>query len=164
LIHQNWKAIAAVSENGVIGKDNTLPWHIPKELEWFRSMTNKQVLVMGRKTYESIPHKCEGNEHIVLTTKNNIKLRKSNVLYLNRIEDLDAINTPKQIWICGGGEIYNQLLFKCSELYLSIIKQNVEGDTFFSPYEPHFLLKEIIEENEHYMIKHYVNISIGGES
>ena len=73
--------------------------------------------------------------------------------------ELQHMKSEKEIWILGGAEIYRQVLPYCSDLYLSVIKREVEGDTFFPTYEDNFDLKEILREEPDFCIEHYVNSS-----
>lgn len=149
-----FKAIVAMSENGVIGKGNTMPWHIPEELKWFKKMTLDQVLLMGRKTYESIGRPLPRRETLVLSRGNPA------IEGVQVIQDFKAI-TPsddKTLWIAGGAEIYKLALPYCSDLYMTHVKMTVEGgDAFFPEYKNMFKEVEVLEDNEKYRIVHYHN-------
>ncbi|MGB7606332.1 MAG: dihydrofolate reductase [Lutisporaceae bacterium] len=157
IILNNWKAIAAMSENCVIGINNSIPWNIPSEIQWFRQKTSKQLLVMGNKTYESIKNKDNESIYVVLTTKKDSMQHEHNVIYINGINAINELRTDRQIWICGGAKVYEQTIQCCSELYLTVIKKHYVGDCYFPNYEDFFTLNEVIEDNEIFIIKHYIN-------
>jgi dihydrofolate reductase len=149
------KAIAAMSENRVIGNGNKIPWHIPEDFKWFKEMTTGQVVVMGRKTFESIGKPLPNRMTIVLS--------RSHFSYpgVKTISDLKELpsNSPefsgKEIFICGGSQIYEQLLPRCSDLYLTLVKRVVEGDAFFPSFEDRFELAEVVREAPEFKILHF---------
>ncbi len=149
-----YKAIAAMSLNRVIGCGNKIPWHIPEDFKWVKENTLGHVIVMGRKTFESIGRPLPRRENIVLSQQT---LKIPGVTIIHSLNELEGIESEKEIWILGGAEIYRQTLPHCSDLYLSVIKREVEGDTFFPPFEDTFELKEIIREELDFRIEHYVN-------
>ena len=152
-----YKAIAAMSLNRVIGCGNKIPWHIPEDFKWVKENTLGHVIVMGRKTFESIGRPLPRRENIVLSQQT---LKIQGVTIIHNLNELEGIESEKEIWILGGAEIYRQTLPHCSDLYLSVIKREVEGDTFFPPFEDTFDLKEIIREELDFRIEHYVNSSL----
>ncbi len=152
-----YKAIAAMSLNRVIGCGNKIPWHIPEDFKWVKENTLGHVIVMGRKTFESIGRPLPRRENIVLSQQT---LKIQGVTIIHNLNELEGIESEKEIWILGGAEIYRQTLPHCSDLYLSVIKREVEGDTFFPPFEDTFELKEIIREELDFRIEHYVNSSL----
>ncbi len=152
-----YKAIAAMSLNRVIGCGNKIPWHIPEDFKWVKENTLGHIIVMGRKTFESIDRPLPRRENIVLSQQT---LKIPGVTIIHSLNELEGIVSEKEIWILGGAEIYRQTLPHCSDLYLSVIKREVEGDTFFPPFEDTFELKEIIREKLDFRIEHYVNSSL----
>lgn len=154
-----FKSIAAMSLNRVIGKDNALPWNIPAELEWFKKMTLDQIILMGRKTFESIGKPLPRRESVVLSKSiSNIK----GATVIQNLENLAdyPIDPQKSIWVIGGAEIYKLTLPYTSDLYLTEVKLEIpNGDAFFPPFENQFELIKIIEDNPQYRIIHYKNKS-----
>jgi len=149
------KAIAAMSENRVIGNKNQIPWHIPEDFKWFKQQTLGHIIVMGRKTFESMGSKpLPGRETIVISRSKDFP-GSDNVRVISDIEELFSLQTDKNVWICGGGEIYRRLLPHCSDLYLTVIKKTIPGDTFFPPFESDFDLAECITDKDHFKILHY---------
>lgn len=126
------KAIAAMSRNRVIGLDGELPWHLPEDFRWFKQMTAGQAVLMGRKTYTSLGKPLPGRVNIVVT-------RGPALPAVETLHDLEALDPerwlPRELWVIGGAEIYRQLLPRCSDLYLTIVDRDVEGDAFFPPHE-----------------------------
>jgi dihydrofolate reductase len=84
-------------------------------------------------------------------------LKIPGVTIIHSLNELEHRKSEKEIWILGGAEIYRQALPRCSDLYLSVIKREVEGDTFFPSFEDTFDLKEILREESDFRIEHYVN-------
>ena len=139
-----FKAIAAMAENRVIGRGNAIPWHLPEDFKWFKRTTMGHILVMGRKTYESIGRPLPGRETVVLSrTQHNIP-------------GVQTMETEKTLWIAGGSEIYRQMLPLCDELYLTRVHRTVEGDTFFPEFEDRFYLADKILENTEFTIEHWL--------
>jgi dihydrofolate reductase len=121
------KIVVAVSKNNVIGKDNKLLWRQSEDLKRFKSLTLGQKVVMGRKTYESIGKPLPGRDNYVIT-KSIDKIEGCNIL-----ATLEEVNSLEgDIFIIGGGEIYNKFIKIADEIYLTIIDCEVEGDTFFN--------------------------------
>jgi dihydrofolate reductase len=148
-------AIAAMSENRVIGNKGKIPWHIPDDFRWFKHKTMGGTLIMGRKTFESIGKPLPGRETVVVTRGASLKGVNicRDVLFLR--EALSGL--PEPWWICGGSEIYRQLLHRCDVLYLTRVKRTVEGDTLFPPFEDIFSLDQTIHDNEQFRIERWLN-------
>ena len=152
-----WKAIAAMSENRVIGNGSEIPWRIPEDFKWFKSATMGGVLVMGRKTWESIGRPLPGRTTAVVSRS---ALRLPNgVDLLDSIEAIDAREYTDPIWICGGAEIYRQALPMCSELFLTLVKREAEGDALFPDFEDEFRLDSILRDEDEFQIKRYIRDS-----
>src|SRR3954470_21864544 len=123
-------AIAAMSLNRVIGDGAKLPWHLPEDFKWFKSKTIGHVLVMGRKTYESIGKSLPNRTTIVLT-RSAILPGIQTVDSVKEVLQLPARYPNKAIFVCGGGDIYRQLLPYCSDLFLTLVKRTATGDVSF---------------------------------
>lgn len=131
--------IAAMDRNGVIGKDNKLPWSLPNDLRYFKRVTEGNIVVMGRKCYESIGHALPGRTNIVLTTDPNYYARDCYIYH--SIEDFMSdykLHSEKddEVFIIGGSEIYKQFLPHADKLYITKIDHEFEGDTFFPEIDP----------------------------
>lgn len=137
--------IAAMSENGVIGNNNKLPWHLPEELKYFREKTRGKSVVMGRKTFESmgskpLPHRL----NIILTHELNFTAQDCVIVHSTE-EALKAAGDCEEIMVIGGAEIYKAFLPMASRIYLTVIHQTYVGDTFFPTLDWH-AWKTISEE------------------
>lgn len=122
--------IAALARNRVIGKDGTMPWHLPAELAHFKQLTMGKPIVMGRKTFDSIGRILPGRLNIVITRDR--AYRVEGAVLVHTIEDaLAAAKGAEEIMIIGGEHLYRQLLNQVSRLYLTMIEADIEGDTFF---------------------------------
>ena len=143
-----------MSLNRVIGRGARIPWHLPEDFRWFKKMTTGQVIVMGRKTFESIGRPLPNRTTLVLT-RSAIPIPGAQI-----IPDLSAVdlgNETRQVFICGGAQVYAQALPLCSDLYLTLVKRIVEGDVFFPPFEDRFALAEEILDTPDFSIFHYRN-------
>jgi len=148
----SFKAIAAMSLNRVIGAGNKIPWHLPEDFKWFKQITTDHVIVMGRKTFESIGKPLPNRETIVLSRGT---FSHPAVKTINSLQALPALSDGREIFICGGAQVYAQALPLCSDLYLTLVKRTVEGDAFFPPFEDQFELVEEIRDTPEFTILHY---------
>ena len=149
-----FKAIAAMSENRVIGRGNEIPWNIPEDFKWFKETTMGHVLVMGRRTFESIGKALPGRETMVLTrgefSHPDVTVSRSLDEVAPRLEGRDG-------FIAGGAQVYEQALPRCSDLFLTLVKREVEGDVFFPEFENHFDEVAVLREEAEFRIVHYRN-------
>jgi dihydrofolate reductase len=122
--------IAAVSENGVIGVDNKLPWYIPEDLKRFKKLTSGNVVIMGRKTYQSIGKPLPNRLNIVISRNKDLVIPGCLVVHTMN-QAIRKAGTDKDIFIIGGGEIYNIGMVYANKIFLTKIHQEVEGDTTF---------------------------------
>ena len=122
----------AVADNGVIGSDGALPWHIPADLRRFKALTMGHPMVMGRKTFESLPGLLPGRRHIVLTRDTSWSEDGAEVAH--SLEDaLNLANSP-HIAVVGGAEIYAMFLHRADRIELTEIHASPAGDTCFPPF------------------------------
>jgi dihydrofolate reductase len=152
-----FKAIAAMSLNRVIGAGNQIPWHLPEDFKWFKQTTTGHVLVMGRKTFESIGKPLPDRETIVLSRS---WFSAPGVRVIHDLAELaGASGRPghREIFICGGAQLYAQALPLCSELYLTLVKRTVAGDVLFPPFEDQFELAAEIRDTPEFRILRYRN-------
>lgn len=143
-----------MSLNRVIGSGNQIPWHLPEDFRWFKKMTTGQVVVMGRKTFESIGRPLPNRETVILSRTG------FHVPGVRTIASLDEVVMPgetRTVFICGGAEIYAQALPRCSDLYLTLVKRTVDGDAFFPPFEDYFAPVAEISDGPEFKITHYRN-------
>lgn len=148
------KAIAAMSKNRVIGLMGKLPWHISGDLKFFKKMTQGQICVVGRKTYEGLPP-LRNRKFVVVTKDVTYPLKDNMVATWHDINLVPSVNQTEPLWLIGGAEMYRQYLPVCTDLYLTRILKDYEGDTMFPSFDHLFIYKETLESNQDYMIVHY---------
>jgi dihydrofolate reductase len=124
--------VVAVSANGVIGAGGTMPWHIPADFRRVKSLTMGKPLVMGRKTFESLPGILPGRRHIVITRDPEWQAEGAEVAH-SLDEALHLANAP-HIVIFGGAEIYAQALPRAHRIELTEIHAEIAGDTLMPPF------------------------------
>ncbi len=129
--------IVAVSENGVIGKDNDLIWHLPKDMKFFKETTLGHHVIMGRKNFESIPHKYRPlNDRTNIVITRQLGFKAEGCIVVNSVVaalDIAKNNGDTEPFIIGGGQIYKIALEQnlVDRIYLTKIHHNFDGDTFF---------------------------------
>ncbi len=148
----SFKAIAAMSLNRVIGAGNKIPWHLPEDFKFFKQTTMGHVLVMGRKTFESIGRALPGRETIVLSRSG---WSHPGVRTVASLDEVSPLAYGREVFICGGAEIYRQALPLCAEIYLTLVKREVEGDAFFPPFEDSFEEVSVLRDEPEFKIIHY---------
>jgi dihydrofolate reductase len=135
---------------GTIGKDNKLPWHCKEDLQRFKKITMGKKIVMGRKTFESLPKMLPGRQHIVLTKNKDFK--HEGVEVFNSIDDLlTAYKGKEDLYIIGGAEIYNQFIDKFDVIEMTVMKGDYDGDTYFPDLPKVPTIMKIVEETDRYM-------------
>jgi dihydrofolate reductase len=133
--------MVAVASNGVIGRDNSLPWHLPEDLRYFKRTTLGKPIIMGRKTFESIGRPLPGRPNIVVSrsvdlTASGVTVVDSLALALANGQALAAASGAEELVVIGGAQIYAAALPLASRLYVTEVHAMVEGDTWFPPLDP----------------------------
>ena len=132
--------IVAMAHNRVIGLNNQMPWHLPADLAWFKKNTLNKPVIMGRKTFESIGRPLPNRHNIVISRQIEPSDNKiSNVSWVKSIDEaisLAQAQQPDEVFIIGGGNIYQQVLPLIDRLYLTHIDAELQGDTYFPDYLP----------------------------
>jgi len=126
--------IAAVSRNNVIGKDNKMPWHLPADLQFFKTTTMGKPIIMGRKTWESLGRILPGRRHIVVTRNKGYTAEGVEIVHSTDAALKQASNVDEAI-IIGGAHLYEEMLPHTDRLYLTEIDAEFEGDTFFPEWD-----------------------------
>lgn len=122
--------IAAIGKNNELGKDNQLLWNIPEDMKHFRDTTRGHVVIMGRKTFESIGKALPNRRNIVITRDANYS--KDGVDVTNSLEEaIRLCENSEEVFIIGGGEIYKQALPFASKLYITHVHKEYDADKFF---------------------------------
>ena len=152
-------AIAAMSQNRVIGKDNDLPWRLPEDMKRFHDLTTGGVVLMGRKNYESIPHKhrpLKKRRNIVITRNADWQAPEGVEVYASPEVAIEALREEglEFLWIIGGGEIYKQTIPCWDEVYLTVIHKDYPGDVYFPEFEEGFVVDDT-EEKDGFSYIHY---------
>ncbi len=133
--------IAAVAENGVIGQNNQLVWELPVDMNFFMKTTQEHCILTGRRNYESIPKNfrpLKNRTNIVITSQQNYSVDHGEVKVVHSVEEginLAVKLDEKELFIIGGGQIYEQTIKQADRLYLTEVKHQFEGDTFFPSFD-----------------------------
>lgn len=132
--------VVAAADNNAIGKDNKLLWCLPNDMKFFKNVTWGMVVIMGRKTLESLGRPLKGRRNIVITRQNDFKIDEGVVVKdLNEALDAAKEMDVKEVMVIGGGEIYRQFLPLANKIYITRVHAKPEdADTFF----PEFSEKE----------------------
>ena len=152
-----FKAIAAMSLNRVIGAGNRIPWHLPEDFKWFKQMTTGHVIVMGRKTFTSLGKPLPNRTTLVITHSPEPIPGVQTISSLSQIAAALPNLAGRDVFICGGAQVYRQALPLCSDLYLTLVKRVVQGDTCFPPFEDAFELAAELRNCPEFSILHYRN-------
>ena len=139
--------IVALAENRVIGRDNQLPWRLSADLKHFKSLTMGHHLIMGRKTWQSIGRALPGRTTVVVTRDPDFKAEDA--LVAQSIESAILLSQgDKEIFLCGGEEIYKQVLHRADRMYLTRVHAEVPGDAFFPEFDD--VTEWILVDSEHF--------------
>ncbi len=127
---QELTLIAAISENNALGKDNQLIWHLSEDLKRFKRLTNGHAIIMGRKTFESLPKALPNRKNIILTQ--NTTYQANDAWVVHSIEAaLTLTEGDPQPFVIGGGQIYQLFLPFAKRIELTLVHHHFEADTFF---------------------------------
>jgi len=141
--------IVAIAQNGVIGRQGKLPWHLPSDLKHFKNTTMKYPIIMGRKTYDSIGKALPGRDNIVLTR--NASAEFPGCIKVHSLQEaLECCRDYEKVFIIGGGDIFINSLPFTNTIIVTALERDVEGDVYFPPIDP-TEFKEV--ERNHYDIE-----------
>jgi dihydrofolate reductase len=124
--------IVAVADNGVIGRDNALPWHLPEDLKRFKRLTMGKPIIMGRKTFESIGKPLPGRQNIVVTRDPDYRREGITVVH-DTAGALRAAGQVPEVMVIGGAELFRSLLPRAGRVHLTRVHGNIEGDITWPP-------------------------------
>lgn len=141
-----------MSGNRVIGNGPKIPWHLPEDFKFFKATTIGHVVVMGRKTFESIGRPLPNRETIVVSRSG---FAYPGVRTVAALSDIDVNADAREVFICGGAQLYAEALPQCSDLYLTHVKRVVQGDVFFPPFEHLFVEHATLMDTPDFRIAHY---------
>lgn len=138
--------IVAIAQNNAIGKDNQLLWHIPEDLKRFKALTTGHTIVMGKRTFESLPLRPLPNRRsVVITDIPGEQIQGCEMAY--SIDDaISKMEEGRENFIIGGGMVYKQFMPLADKLYLTIVHKDFEADTFYSEID-YAQWKEIARED-----------------
>ncbi len=151
-VSAGWSAIAAMSLNRVIGANNRIPWHLPEDFQWFQRTTTGHVLVMGRKTFESIGRPLPQRRTIVLSRSG---FAYPGVVVARDWDEVVRAAGLDKVFICGGAQVYAEGLPRCADLYLTLVKRVVPGDTLFPAFEEQFTLEAELMDRPEFRVLYY---------
>ncbi len=189
------KAVVAMARNRVIGNGGQIPWHLPEDFKWFKELTTGGIVLMGRKTFASLPKPLPNRTNVVFTRGPRLlakhppflekcgsvpvvghwafRLRRmafqfgferiaSREVWLVRsvsrfLEAMQKYKPKREIFVIGGAQIYERLLPKCTDLYLSLVYREPEGDAFFPPFEDRFELVGVVRQTADFEVRHFRN-------
>lgn len=125
--------IAAIAENRAIGINNDLPWKLPNDMKRFRELTTGHTVIMGRKTFESLPNGALPNRTNIVVTRNNTVTFENCILFDNLQDAIKKYNTQEEIFVIGGASIYDQVINLADKLYITLVRHSFENANTFFP-------------------------------
>ena len=126
--------IAAMAENRAIGLDAALPWRLPKDMRHFKELTTAHTVIMGRKTYDTLPRPLTNRRNVVITR--DVSYVASGADVFHSLQDaLRTVSEDEEVFVAGGAEIYRLALPFADRIYLTMVHTVLEGDTFFPEFE-----------------------------
>jgi len=131
--------VVAIANNNIIGKDKSLAWgHLPSDMKKFKEITlsGSKTMIMGRKTFESLPNILPGRKHVILTKNENYKADDEDVEVIHTMDEImKYVNSEEEYFVIGGGQIFNLLFPYTEKMYITEIHEDFKGDTFFPAYD-----------------------------
>lgn len=134
--------IVAVDLKNGIGKNNLLPWHLPADLKYFKSVTSGHPIIMGRKTFDSIGKVLPNRKNIIISRQNDLVIPGA-IITDSLEKSFKLCKTEEKVFVIGGAQIFQQALPLADEIYLTLIHHNFDADVFFSKLN----MNEWIEED-----------------
>ncbi len=124
--------VVAIGENNEMGLDNHLPWHLPSEANYFREVTQHHTIIMGRRTFESLPNVLPNRRHIVVTSATDYRSDHPDVTVVHSVDELLALTSDQEEYmVIGGAEIFRLLLPYAQRIYLTVLHRSFKADTFW---------------------------------
>ncbi len=130
----NLSVIAALADNRVIGVDNRLPWRLPADLQHFKRITMGKPMIMGRKTWESLPGLLPGRPHLVVTRDTTYRAEGAQVVHSLQ-EAFAVFSKAEELMLVGGADLYAQAIPLASRMYLTQVHASPEGDAWFPEFD-----------------------------
>ena len=124
--------VVAKARNNIIGKENKLIWNLPADLKHFKELTTGHVIIMGRKTFESLGKILPNRKHIVFSQNPDFKIKDENVQVVHSMLEIqEYIENEEENFVIGGAMIYNLLMPYVTKMYVTEVNEEFEGDSFF---------------------------------
>lgn len=155
----SFSIIAAIGKNRELGKDGQLIWHLSGDLKFFKKTTMGHPILMGRKTFESLPGLLPGRKHYVASKKEGISPSGERIIHVSDLKQfINRHNaSPEEIFVIGGAKVYEQLLPYADKLYLTEIEaEDVKADTYFPDFDKSNYRKEILGQGEENGLKYAI--------
>lgn len=127
--------IVAAAENNAMGKDNDLPWHLPDDFRRFKKITSGHTIVMGRKTFESLPGMLPNRRHVIISRREDYRPEGCDV-YESLEKALDSVPKNEDVFVIGGGEIFKIAIEIADVIEITRVHATIDGDTFFPEIDP----------------------------
>lgn len=145
--------VAAMAKNRTIGNNNKLIWHLPEDLEFFKTTTKNKIMIMGRKTFDSLPKTLPNRFHIVIS-RSAPTAQQDRVHFVTNVEDsikksqeLIKQGWPDEVCVVGGAEIYKLFLPLANKIILTELNKSFEGDTFFPEFDKTQFREEVLKQS-----------------
>ena len=139
--------IVAIAKNNIIGKDNKLLWNLPADMKRFKEITSGHVIIMGRKTFESIGKVLPNRKHIIFSQNRDLKYDDENVEVVHSMLEIkEYIDNDEENFVIGGAMIYNLLMPHVTKMYVTQVNKDFEGDAFFPKINED--IWEVVEEEK----------------
>lgn len=139
--------IAAVGKNFELGKNNDLIWHFKEDMKFFKNTTMGHTVIMGRKTFESLPKALPGRKNIVLSLNPNYTADSAEVI--SSVEEAVKLSKDSEIFVIGGGKVYELMLAYADKIYLTEIEDECkDADTYFPTFDKKIYKREVIASYE----------------
>ena len=150
---KNLALIACVSEDRGLGYNNSLLWRLGEDMQFFKQITTGNIVVMGRKTYESIGNPLPGRENVVLSSR---ELKTPGIEWCSSAEDLDKFlaTKTKPVFIIGGASLYQMYLDRVDKIYLTEVHSTKPADTYFPKFDKSAFICKVLKSGEQEGIKY----------
>ena len=151
----NLSIVACVGKNLELGLNNDLIFHIKEDMKYFKNLTLNHIVVMGRKTFESLPGVLKDRKNVVITRNKDIELPEEVEVFSSIEEFMEHYkNCHEEIFVIGGASIYKQFLDYCDKLYLTEVDKSCEADVYFPNFDKELYSKEIVDCGETKTLKY----------
>ncbi len=145
--------VAAMAKNRTIGNNNKLIWHLPEDLEFFKTTTKNKIMIMGRKTFDSLPKTLPNRFHIVISRSTPDK-QQDRVVFVKGVDESIAKSQelikqgwPDEVTVIGGAEIYKLFIPIANKIILTELNKDFEGDTFFPEFDKSKFREEVLKRS-----------------